>query len=87
MSKSKTYKPKVVFAFVEAGMGHIAPERSIAAAFEKSTGSIPESYARIFSRRAGKNRLFVLKKCCATMCECTTVCLFTAISAFRLCIC
>lgn len=34
------YKPKVVFAFVEAGMGHIVPERSIADAFEEKYGRL-----------------------------------------------
>lgn len=33
------YKPRVVFPFVEAGMGHIMPERSIADAFEKKYGA------------------------------------------------
>lgn len=31
-------KPRVVFAFVEAGMGHIMPERSLADAFEEKYG-------------------------------------------------
>ena len=36
------YKPRVVFPFVEAGMGHIMPERSIADAFEKKYGAYCE---------------------------------------------
>lgn len=32
------YKPRVVFPFVEAGMGHIMPQRSLADAFEKKYG-------------------------------------------------
>ena len=36
--KYMSYKPKVVFAFVEAGMGHIAPATAISDAFEKKYG-------------------------------------------------
>ena len=31
----KDYKPRVVFPFVEAGMGHIMPQRSLVEAFER----------------------------------------------------
>ncbi len=36
----KNKKPKVVFAFVEAGMGHIAPATGISDAFEKKYGHV-----------------------------------------------
>ena len=35
-------KPRVVFPFTEAGMGHIMPLRSIADAFEKKYGDKAE---------------------------------------------
>ena len=40
--RANDYKPRVVFPFVEAGMGHIMPERSIADAFEKKYGAYCE---------------------------------------------
>ncbi len=40
--QKKTHKPRVVFPFVEAGMGHIMPMRSIADAFEKKYGAYCE---------------------------------------------
>lgn len=36
--KDETYKPRVVFPYVEAGLGHIMPMRSLADAFEKKYG-------------------------------------------------
>lgn len=35
-------KPRVVFTFVEAGMGHIVPEQAICDAFEKKYGNVTE---------------------------------------------
>ena len=62
MSKSKTYKPKVVFAFVEAGMGHIAPERSIADAFEKKYGKYTRVVRSHFFSESGKKPLIRFEK-------------------------
>ena len=36
----KDYKPRVIFPFVEAGMGHIMPMQSIADAFEQKYGDV-----------------------------------------------
>lgn len=51
------YKPKVVFAFVEAGMGHIVPERSIADAFEKKYGNYTRIVRSHFYSESGKKPL------------------------------
>lgn len=56
------YKPKVVFAFVEAGMGHIVPERSIADAFEKKYGRYTRVVRSHFYGESGKKPLIRFEK-------------------------
>ena len=62
MNKKKIYKPKVVFAFVEAGMGHIIPERSIADAFEKKYGKYTRVVRSHFFAESGKKSLIRFEK-------------------------
>lgn len=50
-------KPRVVFAFVEAGMGHIAPETSIADAFEKKYGAYADIVRTRFYKDSDKEPL------------------------------
>ena len=56
------YKPKVVFAFVEAGMGHIVPERSIADAFEKKYGKYTRIVRSNFYSESGEKPLLRFEK-------------------------
>ena len=56
------YKPKVVFAFVEAGMGHIVPERSIADAFEEKYGAYTRIVRSNFYSESGKKPLIRFEK-------------------------
>ncbi len=56
------YKPRVVFAFVEAGMGHIAPETSIADAFEKKYGKYTQIIRTNFFQDSNKKPLIRFEK-------------------------
>ncbi len=51
------YKPRVVIAFVEAGMGHIAPATSIADAFEKKYGDYTQVVRSRFFSESGDSSL------------------------------
>ena len=51
------YKPRVLFPFAEAGMGHIMPMRSIADAFEKKYGSVTEIVRSDFFTEGGQPRM------------------------------
>ena len=50
-------KPRVVFPFVEAGMGHIAPMRSIADEFERLYGDRTEVVRSQFFTESGDGKL------------------------------
>ena len=58
----KDYKPRVVFPFVEAGMGHIMPERSIADAFEKKYGAYCEVVRSKFYSETNEKPLIRLER-------------------------
>lgn len=58
----KDYKPRVVFPFVEAGMGHIMPERSIADAFEKKYGAYCEVVRSQFYSETNEKPLVRLER-------------------------
>lgn len=52
----KDYKPRVVFPFVEAGMGHIMPQRSLVEAFERKYGQYCEVvHSQFFSETKEKS--------------------------------
>lgn len=54
--------PRVVFAFVEAGMGHIMPEKSIADAFEKKYGAYATVVRSDFFSETGEEPLMRLEQ-------------------------
>ncbi len=54
---TKNKKPRVVFPFVEAGMGHIMPMRSIADAFEKKYGAYCDVIRSRFYQEMGEKPL------------------------------
>ena len=56
------YKPRVVFPFVEAGMGHIMPERSITDAFEKKYGAYCEVVRSRFYNETNEEPLIRLER-------------------------
>ena len=56
------YKPRVVFPFVEAGMGHIMPEHSIADAFEKKYGAYCEIVRSQFYSETNEEPLIRLER-------------------------
>ncbi len=56
------YKPRVVFPFVEAGMGHIAPAHSLADAFEKKYGAYTEVVRSSFFNEQGNPRLLAFEE-------------------------
>ncbi len=55
------YKPRVVFPFVEAGMGHIAPATSLADAFEKKYGAYTEVVRSSFFNEQENPRLLAFE--------------------------
>lgn len=55
------YKPRVVFPFVEAGMGHIAPATSLADAFEKKYGAYTEVVRSSFFNEEKNPRLLAFE--------------------------
>ena len=55
-------KPRVVFAFVEAGMGHIMPVQSLADAFEKKYGEYCTVVRSHFFNETGDKSLMALEK-------------------------
>ena len=59
---TKDYKPRVVFPFVEAGMGHIMPERSIADAFENKYGAYCEVVRSQFYSETNEEPLIRLER-------------------------
>ena len=59
---TEDYKPRVVFPFVEAGMGHIMPERSIADAFEKKYGAYCEVVRSRFYNETNEEPLMRLER-------------------------
>ena len=59
---TEDYKPRVVFPFVEAGMGHIMPERSIADAFEKKYGAYCEVVRSRFYNETNEQPLMRLER-------------------------
>ena len=56
------YKPRVVFPFVEAGMGHIMPARSIADAFEKKYGNYATVIRSNFFTESNQKPLITFEK-------------------------
>lgn len=56
------YKPRVVFPFVEAGMGHIMPQRSIVDAFEKKYGKYATVIRSDFYKESGRKKLIAFEK-------------------------
>jgi UDP-N-acetylglucosamine:LPS N-acetylglucosamine transferase len=56
------YKPRVVFPFVEAGMGHIMPARSIADAFEEKYGNYTTVIRSKFFTETNKKSLITFEK-------------------------
>ena len=56
------YKPRVVFPFVEAGMGHIMPARSIADAFEKKYGNYATVIRSNFFTESNQKSLITFEK-------------------------
>ena len=57
------YKPRVVFPFVEAGMGHIMPARSISDAFEEKYGKYATVIRSNFFTETNKKSLITFEKC------------------------
>ena len=56
------YKPRVVFPFVEAGMGHIMPQRSIVDAFDKKYGKYATVVRSDFYKESGRKKLIAFEK-------------------------
>ena len=50
-------KPRIVFTFIEAGMGHIIPERAVADALEQKYGDKVEVVRSYFYRETGNEEL------------------------------
>ena len=55
-------KPRVVFAFVEAGMGHIMPMQALADAFEKKYGAYCDVIRSKFFNETGNKSLMALEQ-------------------------
>ena len=62
MEENMTNKPRVVFAFTEAGLGHIMPLKSIADAFEKKYGNKVECVRSQFFTETNKPSLIKYEK-------------------------
>ena len=60
--QTQPYKPRVVFPFVEAGMGHIMPMQSLANAFEKKYGQYCEVVRTRFFQDSGEKPLLHFEK-------------------------
>ena len=56
------YKPRVLFPFVEAGMGHIMPQRSICDAFEEKYGQYVTVIRSRFFSETNDRKLMELEK-------------------------
>ena len=56
------YKPRVVFPFVEAGMGHIMPQRAIVDAFEQKYGRYATVIRSDFYKESGRKKLIAFEK-------------------------
>lgn len=59
---SPSYKPRVVFPFVEAGMGHIMPQRSLVEAFERKYGAYCEVIKSQFFSETNEKSLLKFEK-------------------------
>ena len=55
-------KPKVVFTYVEAGMGHIMPITSISNAFEKKYGKYVEIVRSKFFSETGDKQMIKFER-------------------------
>ena len=55
-------KPRIVFAFVEAGMGHIMPMQSLADTFEKKYGAYCDVVRSKFFNETGNKSLMALEQ-------------------------